>query len=72
LCYFTPAYPRDPPKNDTGIYKSAAQNNLAGQRHYVMSHHRKAFETDSGVKNMNNYMDHHKTQHFIRGKVGTN
>ena len=62
-------YPRDPPKNDTEVYRSAAENNLAGQRYHVMSHHRKSFETDAEVKNMNSKIDHRKTQHFIRGKV---
>jgi hypothetical protein len=39
-----------------------------------MSHHSKAFETDAGVGNdvisESNKMDHRKTQHFTRGKVG--
>ncbi|CAB3982284.1 Hypothetical predicted protein [Paramuricea clavata] len=67
------AYPRDPPKNDIAVYRSAATDNLAGQRYNVMSHHSKAFETDAGVKNdvisENNKMDHRKTQHFTRGKI---
>ena len=72
---FIPAYARDPPKNDISVYRSAATENLSGQRYHVMPHHKKAYET-APVAGRNEVgddkMDHRKTQHFVRGKVEEN
>lgn len=72
---FIPAYARDPPKNDISVYRSAATENLSGQRYHVMPHHKKAYET-AAIAGRNGVgddkMDHRKTQHFVRGKVEEN
>lgn len=69
----TLAYPRDPPKNDLAVYKSAATESLGRQRYHVMNHHRNAFETSGAARDEANddssKVDHRKTQHFIQGQV---